>query len=119
MMLWVALAGGVGSVARFVTDGLIRTAVGRKFPWGTLMINVLGSFILGLLAGRVFYHHNGLEMKLILGTGFCGDYTTFGTASFETVRLLEEKRYVNAVMNVGGTLVLAVLAAAAGFALVR
>lgn len=100
-------------------DGVIRTKFGRSFPWGTFIINVSGSLLLGLLAGLALHHHASAPVKLILGTGFCGGYTTFSTASFETVRLLEERRYRVAFLNTMGTLLLTCLGAALGLALTR
>ncbi|HEY4161040.1 MAG TPA: fluoride efflux transporter CrcB [Candidatus Saccharimonadales bacterium] len=116
---WISAAGGVGAVARFVADGLIRTVLGRKFPWGTLLINISGSFLLGLLTGLVLYRHGSVNMRLILGTGFCGGFTTFSTASFEAARPIEEKRFVVAVAQVLGNFGLALLAAALGLPLFK
>ncbi|HUB93661.1 MAG TPA: fluoride efflux transporter CrcB [Verrucomicrobiae bacterium] len=113
--IWVSLAGGVGAVARFVLDGHIRSRDHRRYtlPWGTTLINASGSLVLGVLTGLVLYHHTSASLKLILGTGFCGGYTTFSTASFETVRLFEERRvsaaYWHLVTNVSLTLSLAAL----------
>lgn len=101
-------------MARFISDGLLRTIVGRQFPWATMIINVIGSFILGLLTSLVIYQHGSSDMKLIIGTGFCGGFTTFSTASFEAVRLIEEKRFVALFVQVVGTLGLTLLAVALG-----
>ncbi len=100
MPLWIAAAGGAGAVSRFVADGLLRTVLGRAFPWATVIINVSGSFLLGFLTGIALRLPAGADAKLILGTGFCGGYTTFSTASFETVRLIEERRTRAAVLYV-------------------
>lgn len=115
--LWISVAGGTGAVARFVADGLVRTVLGRRFPWGTLLINVSGSFLLGLLTGLVLNHHTSITIKLILGTGFCGGFTTFSTASFETARLIQERRYSTALLQTFGNLCLSLLAAVAGLLL--
>lgn len=117
--LWITVAGGVGAVSRFVADGLIRTVLGRKFPWGTLIINILGSFILGVLTGLVLHQHASTSTKLILGTGFCGGFTTFSTASFEAARLLEERRYTATIFQLLGNVGLSFLAAAAGIWLIH
>jgi CrcB protein len=99
----VAVAGGVGALARFVLDGAIRTRAGSRMPWGTLTINLSGSLLLGLLVGLVGAGVLAGEWQWALGTGFLGGYTTFSTASFETVRLLQERRcgagLVNAVLQ--------------------
>ncbi len=115
-IVWIVLAGGLGALVRFVVDGLIRTAFGRRFPWGTLFINVSGTFALGLITSLAI-HHTAPDVKLILGTGFCGGFTTFSTASFETVRLLEERRHVAAGLQSLGSAALALAAALLGLSL--
>jgi CrcB protein len=110
----MALAGGVGAVARFVLDGLVRTRFASAFPLGTVLINVTGSFVLGVVTGLALGHAVADEWRLVLGTGFCGGYTTFSTASFETVRLVERQQTGLALLNAVGTLVTTVLVAALG-----
>ncbi len=110
----MSIFGGVGAVARFVSDGLLRTVLGRTFPWATVVINVVGSFILGFITGLVLFHNGSNDVKLIIGTGFCGGFTTFSTASFEAVRLIEERRFIDAILQVGSTLILSLAAAAIG-----
>lgn len=117
--LYIALAGGLGAAGRFVADGLIRTVAGRKFPWGTLTINIVGSFILGILTGLVLYRHGGANVKLIAGTGFCGGFTTFSTASFEAARLIEEKRIGATMLQILANAVFSLTAAAIGIWLIR
>jgi fluoride exporter len=112
--LWVALAGALGAVARFVVDGLVRTRVSAIFPVGTVIVNVSGSFALGLVTGLVLARAAPDGLRLVVGTGFLGGYTTFSTASFETVRLVEQRRVGLALLNAAGTLVVTVCIAAAG-----
>jgi len=119
MPLWLSVAGGIGATGRFVIDGVIRTVLGRKFPWATLIINVLGSFILGIIVGAVLYRNGSTDLKLILGTGFCGGFTTFSTASFETVRLIEERRFGAVLTQSLGNLLLSLAAAACGVLLMQ
>lgn len=119
MPAWISLAGGLGAVSRFMGDGLVRTALGRNFPWGTLIINITGSFVLGMLTGSILYGHMSRNAGLIIGTGFCGGFTTFSTASFEAVRLIEEKRYLACIVQVFGQAALALLAAGIGLWLVK
>ena len=114
IVLWVALAGGVGAVARFVLDGLVRSRLASWFPVGTVVVNVTGSFVLGLVTGLALAHVVPEELRLVVGTGFCGGYTTFSTASFETVRLVEQRRVGAALLNGVGTLVVTVGVAGLG-----
>ncbi|MEU8176398.1 fluoride efflux transporter CrcB [Microbispora hainanensis] len=116
-LLLVFLGGVVGAPARYLLDRLVQRLHDSVFPWGTLSVNLCGSFVLGLLFGA--HDHLGLPaaMLTLLGTGFCGAFTTFSTFGFETVRLLEEGSVLEAGLNALGSLVLGVLAAAAGFAL--
>jgi CrcB protein len=117
--LLISLCGGVGAVSRFVVDAEVRRRVRGFFPVGTFVINVLGSFLLGVLTGALTHHAAWLSptAKAALGTGFCGGFTTFSTASVETVRLwlttgrTESGRYAVA------TVLVALLAAYLGLAL--
>lgn len=115
-MTWllVALAGGAGAVARFVVDGTLRARWATPFPWATLVVNVSGSLLLGFVVGRVLFGGTPQLWRTVLGTGFCGGYTTFSTTSFETVRLVREGRWAQAAANAVGTLGLTVAAGAAG-----
>ena len=117
--LWIALAGGLGAVVRFVVDAEMksRLATRTRFPWATVGINVSGSFLLGLLAGWVMFRAGSTDIHAVVGTGFCGGYTTFSTASVETVRLLQQGRRRDAAVNVVVTLLASVLACGAGLAL--
>lgn len=99
---------------RFIVDGLIRTQLGRRFPWGTLIINITGSLLLGVIIGLALNGHLSPSIKLILGTGFCGGYTTFSTVSFEAVRLIEDKHLSAGLGLMAGTLSLTIASAAAG-----
>jgi CrcB protein len=86
------------------------------FPWGTLVINVSGSLLLGVITGLALHHGLSASDKIVVGTGFCGAYTTFSTFSFETVRLVEEGALAEAFRNAAGTLMAGAAAAAAGLA---
>lgn len=125
-MTWalVALAGSLGAVSRFAVDGLIRSRSARlgwatTFPWATLVVNVTGSLLLGLLTGLVVFDGSPSLLALVLGTGFCGGYTTFSTTSIETLRLLQHQRYWHAAANAALTLTTTVAAGAVGLWLSR
>ena len=114
LFVLVALAGGVGAVARFALDTAIRSRWATRMPWGTIVINLTGSLVLGLVVGLVSAGALAGEWQWVLGTGFLGGYTTFSTASVETVRLLQKRAWGAAVVNVLGQLVAATALAAAG-----
>lgn len=106
----VAVAGGLGAAARAVVDGAVPERVRRRFPWGILLVNLTGSFALGLLTGAALAE----PVLAVAATGFLGGYTTFSTASVDTVRLLRERRYVAALANGPGMLCATVGAAVLG-----
>ena len=106
----VVLIGGAGSVLRFYVDGLVSSASGRDFPYGTLVVNLSGAVVLGLLTGLALGH----DAALLAGTAAVGSYTTFSTWMLETQRLTEERQYRRAVANILVSLVLGAAAAALG-----
>jgi CrcB protein len=116
---WVGfvVAAAVGAPLRYLVDGYIGDRARGVFPWGTLVVNASGSLVFGVLTGLALYHAFPQSPKVILGTGFCGSYTTFSTFSFETVRLVEEGALGQAMRNALGTLVVCAAAAALGLAL--
>lgn len=113
--LLVCAAGGVGAAARLILDGLIRSWIRSTYPVATTTINLTGSLLLGLLTGMTVGHLAPEPWHIIAGTGLLGGYTTFSTASFETVALLEDRRYLAATITGLGTLVICTVAAAVGF----
>ncbi|MBP2706891.1 fluoride efflux transporter CrcB [Microbispora sp. RL4-1S] len=114
----VFLGGAAGAPARYLTDRFVQRRHDSVFPWGTLTVNVTGSFVLGLLLAARASAGLPADAAGLLGTGFCGALTTFSTFGFETVRLAEEGSLPEAGLNALGGLVLGLLAAAGGYALV-
>lgn len=115
--VWVALAGSAGAVTRFVVDSALRARSGSSLPWPTVLINVIGSLLLGLLTGAVLFHDAAAELLAVVGMGFCGGFTTFSTTSVDSVRLIVARRYGAACAIALGTLATTLIAAAAGLAL--
>jgi CrcB protein len=115
MMLYflVGLGGALGSVARFWLSGLVATHGGETFPWGTLVINVTGSFVIGFYAtltgpdGRVFASG---ESRQFVMTGLCGGYTTFSSFSLQTLNLARDGEWLQAGANTVGSVVTCLVA---------
>ena len=117
IVLFVALAGSLGAVARFIVDGLIRTKLVGPFPWGTFLVNVSGSLLLGVLTGLVMFHAAPSTLTTVMGVGFCGGYTTFSTTNFETARLVAERHFASAWISPVATMICTVAAAWVGLAI--
>jgi CrcB protein len=117
LVLGIALAGAIGAPTRYLVDGVVLDRTDGGLPAGTFLINVSGSFLLGLLTGLVLYHTFPATPKTILGTGFCGAYTTFSSFAYEVVHLAEEGRSGAALRVVVASFVVPALAAALGLAL--
>jgi len=112
-LLMVALGAAVGAPARYLTDRLVQSRHDSVMPWGTVSVNVIGSLILGGLAGAGTTVSPAL--LALLGTGFCGALTTYSTFSFETWRLIEEEDYGAAVANVVVSVAVAMAAVVLGY----
>lgn len=115
LFICVAVAGGLGCASRFFLDGVIRFRTRGTMPWGTIVLNLTGSLLLGLITGFTSSQLLPEAVHLIVGAGFLGGYTTFSTASFETIRLLQERKWVAGTANGLGVLVGATALAALGF----
>lgn len=124
MGAWVAVAlgGAIGSVARFWMTGAMTALTGPRFPWGTLLINVLGSFVIGLVAGITLTAHRvGMhpDVRIFLMTGVCGGFTTFSAFSLQTLELLQSGDVVPAFGYAVGSVVMCVVATYCGWLLGR
>ncbi len=118
--LWIGLGGALGSIGRYwmagMVDGRINAAFAGQFPYGTLTVNILGSFVIGLLAGM-----EGLsgQARLFLMVGFCGGFTTFSAFSLQTLDLLRDGLLLRAGGNILLSVLLCLLATWAGLALIQ
>lgn len=118
-IIFLGLGGFAGSNARYWTSVLMIRLAGGSFPYGTFVVNSLGCFLLGLLAGSSTSWNISPGVKLMLGTGFLGALTTFSTFSVETVELFQKGGHWNAVLNVGLNLGIGFAAAAFGLFLMQ
>lgn len=116
-MLLVALAGALGALSRFGLERAVSARRWARFPLGTLMVNLSGSFALGILVGLATAHGLDPEVRRILGPGFLGAYTTFSTYAFESLTLIGTRGRGVAAGYALGSLLAGTLAAAAGLAL--
>jgi CrcB protein len=116
----IALGAAVGGVARYYLSTAVQHRLGATFPWGTLLINVSGSLLLGFIIRYALATPSmSLELRALLTTGFCGGYTTFSTYSYETAALLEDGQYERAGLYAFGSALLALAATLGGFLLAR
>jgi CrcB protein len=119
-LLAIAAGGSIGAVMRFIVSTGIYSWLGRGFPYGTLVVNVLGSLLMGLLY-ELFLQRLSVspEVRAILLVGFLGAFTTFSTFSIETVSLIEQGDLLKAMVNVFASVILCVLAAWIGLQIMR
>jgi CrcB protein len=120
IVLWVALGGAIGSVLRYWCSGFMARSIGETFPWGTMLVNVTGSFLIGFIAvvtgpdGRLLI---GTGARQFLMVGILGGYTTFSSLSLQTLALAQDGDWLRAGANVAGTVVLCLAGVWLGFAL--
>jgi fluoride exporter len=114
-VLLVFAGGAIGSPARYLTDRYVQSRHGGPFPLGTLVVNLVGCLILGVIAGGVAKSGWPADTKSLLGTGFCGGLTTFSTFSVETVELVSKKLTATAALYVLVSVALGIALAALGW----
>jgi len=113
--LWVGIGGALGSISRFWLNGIISAKFGETFPWGTFVINVTGSFLIGVFAalavpeGRMDSQSRAFATQFLM-IGVCGGYTTFSSFSLQTLNLLRDREWLYAGGNVILSVVLCMIA---------
>jgi len=115
--LLVTIAAGIGAVSRYLVDGAVQQRRSNDFPAGTLIVNITGSFVLGLTVGLTAHHGLPTSTSVVLGAGFTGGYTTLSTWAWESFALARGGRGGAAALNVMGSLGLGMAAGAAGLGL--
>ena len=118
--LWVAIGGALGSIARFWLNGLVSARVGETFPWGTMAVNVSGSFVIGFLGaltapeGKLPSSSRAFATQFFM-TGVCGGYTTFSSFSWQTLQRLQDREWLSAGGNILLSVTLCLVAVACGY----
>ncbi len=111
--LWIAIGSALGGIARFWCSGVAARLIGETFPWGTLIVNILGSFVIGFFGtltgpdGRVFVGTSARQFVMI---GLCGGFTTFSSFSLQTLALMNDGEWFAAGGNVAGSVALCLAA---------
>jgi CrcB protein len=119
-IIYIGIFGALGCISRYLVSGWTHSLVGRTLPYGTLAVNVIGSFLLGLIMeGGLRSTVLSPEMRLGITVGFMGGFTTFSTFSLETIRLLEEGSFLHAGANIILNVVVCIVFAALGIFLAR
>ena len=117
---WIALGGALGTTARYWLSGVVAQSFGETFPWGTLVINVTGSFVIGFLGaltgpdGGVFVGSTARQFVMV---GMCGGYTTFSSFSLQTLNLINDGEWFRAGANIGLSVLLCMIAVWVGVVL--
>lgn len=102
MVLWVALGAAIGAPARYLTDRAVQRRHDSAFPWGTLTVNLVGSFLFSVVTAMGTYVPHAVGAAV--GVGFCGALTTYSTFSYEILRLVEDRARLYAVADIGVSL---------------
>lgn len=117
---WIAIGSALGGMARYWCSGVAARLIGETFPWGTIIVNIVGSFIIGFFAtltgpdGRIFADTLTRQFVMI---GFCGGYTTFSSFSLQTLALVQDGEWLLASANIALSVMACLLAVWAGYAL--
>jgi len=117
MYFWIAVGSALGGMARYGCSGLAARLIGETFPWGTFIVNVAGSFVIGFFATLTDpdsrYMVGSLARQFVM-TGFCGGFTTFSSFSLQTLNLVNDGEWFRAGANIGGSVAACLVAVWAG-----
>ena len=119
-LVLVAAGGALGSVGRYLVGVFAIRVFGPNFPWGTFIVNIVGSLVIGFMAEAVARALNqSAEMRMLIVTGFLGGFTTFSSFSLDTMYLIERGEVMTAILYIAASVGLALIAVTAGLALGR
>ncbi len=104
-LLFVLAGAAIGAPLRYLTDRAVQARHDTVFPWGTFTVNVIGSLVLGAVAGGTTANAVPHQLQYLIGTGFCGALTTYSTFSYETLRLVEQNARFFAAANLAASIV--------------
>jgi fluoride exporter len=119
-IIWIAIGSALGGAGRYWLSGIVANLWGETFPWGTLIINILGSLVIGFFAtltgpdGRLLVSTAARQFVMI---GICGGFTTFSSFSLQTLNLVNDGEWLYAGLNIGGSVLLCLVAVWAGHAI--
>ena len=114
--LWICLGGAIGTGARYLLSGWLLRITGSGFPYGTLAVNVIGSFLLGLLMETALATDFPPTLRLALTTGVMGGFTTYSTFNYETLQLFQDEAWLLGFANLGLTVIACLVAGVLGLA---
>lgn len=115
-LLIVGIGGMIGSMLRYATTMLFKS---HDFPFGTFIVNVIGSFVIGIIAGLAFKNSISPEVKLFIATGLCGGFTTFSAFSMDCLQLFNEHKYGLALLYILSSFAIGLIAAFVGWTLTK
>ena len=119
-LLWVGIGGFFGSASRFFIAKTIDDNITKAFPYGTLTVNIAGSFLLGMIYALALKKVGNPEMvSLVMGVGFCGGFTTFSTFAWENMALIQQKGFMESLLYGAASFILAIFAIWCGYSLVK
>jgi len=120
LLIIIGIGGFLGSVTRYLLTNFVNNYLSSNFPYGTLAVNILGCFLIGIFVG-LFDRGNILspEWRLFLATGFCGGFTTFSTFSYENIKLAQGAEFFNLSLNVAASVFLGLAATYLGMLIIK
>ncbi len=119
-IIFLAIAGALGALSRYALGGVVQRVTGASFPYGTLVINIIGCLVIGYIM-QLALNTNiiSANLRVIITIGFLGAFTTFSTFSYETVKLLEDGAFIFAILNIASNVGICLLATFFGILLGR